>query len=155
MNTTDIKVFASKFDSDTLQVIYSWDALWLSQKDVYTLFGISTEELSKEMWNIFSNKILSKRENVAKFQIWKNKKVILCFRIGFLISLWYRLKNRAATQFVIKTNRKIKSYYIKRTQKTIVPQKSEKTLENTSYLDILTRIIELSQKIQFWSKTAV
>ena len=132
METIQSKSFEVAYKSSLLVPIWDQGSLWFCQKDICKLFSIESEELFSEAENIFSLKIFGRKENIAYFEIAGQRKMY--FRVGFLLSLWYRLHKQEAAKFVIKINRLIKNKCDK--QKLIDDQNKKATMtqEHSSLL---------------------
>ncbi len=147
-STNKIEVFKSKFREENLNVVFTKKSLWLSKDDVCILFEISSERLDYELMKIFSGWIFSRKENRERFLMWeKKKKVVEFFRLGVIISLWYRIKANKGTQYIIQTNRIIKT----RLSKSIEIKRKEikqTVQEEVSGIDLLNKAIELVHSLR-------
>ena len=147
-STNKIEVFRSEFRGESLKVVYTKKSLWLSKKDIYSLFEISEERLDYELMKIFSGGIFRRKENRERFLMWnKKKKAVEFFRLGVIISLGYRIKAKKGTQYIIQTNRIIKT----RLSKTVEVKRKEikqTVQEEVSGLDLLNKAIELVHSLR-------
>ena len=153
-HANDIEVFSSKFREEDLNVIFTRKSLWLSKKDICSLFEISEERLDYELMKIFSDGIFSKKENRERFQVWGKKNVTEFFRLGVIISLGYRIKASEWTKYIIHTNRVIKTRLSKnadRVESIIKENTKNAALENNyqeKSMDILNKALELVHSLR-------
>ncbi len=147
-STNKIEVFKSEFRGENLNVIFTKKSLWLSKKDICTLFEISGERLDYELMKIFSDGIFSRKENRERFLMWdKKKKAVEFFRLWVIISLGYRIKANKGTQYIIQTNRIIKT----RLSKSVEVKRNEikeTVQEEVNGLDLVNKAIELVHSLR-------
>ena len=147
-STNTIEVFKSEFAGENLNVVFTKKSLWLSKKDICTLFEISEERLDYELMKIFTGGIFARKENRERFIMGDTKKkAVEFFRLGVIISLGYRIKANKGTQYIIQTNRIIKTRLSKSVEVNR-KQVKETVQEEVSGLDVLNKAIELVHSLR-------
>ena len=129
------------------------DTVWLSLKELCTLYGRDKSVISRHINNIFKEKELDRGSTVAKnahVQFEGNRKIkreIEFFNLDVIISLGYRVHSKNGVIFRKWANRILKDYLIKGF--VINPKKVEITIDDwnalnnrLSYLETKTNQIE-------------
>lgn len=153
-HANDIEVFTSTYNESNLNVIFTQKSLWLSKKDICSLFEITEDRLDYELMKIFSDGIFSRKENRERFQVGDSKKITEFFRLGVIISLWYRIKAANWTKYIINTNRLIKtrlSKSIELIEKESVRSREEsvnREKNNDKKLHLLNRALKLVHSLR-------
>jgi hypothetical protein len=99
-----------------VDVVYSGETFWLTQKRMAELFGVAVPAISKHLKNIFEtgelqeNSVISKMETTAA----DGKNYTTAFySLDAVIAVGYRVNSRQATQFRIWATERLKEYIIK------------------------------------------
>lgn len=114
----DIKIFQWK----NWEIQFKWDikskTIWWNLNQISTLFWKDKSTISRHIKNIFKTWELIENETVAFFATVQNewaKKVerqIEYFNLDMIISIWYRVNSKQATEFRIWSTSILKEYLI-------------------------------------------
>lgn len=92
------------------------ETLWLTQKELTNLFGVSKSTISEHLINIFESGELEQNSVVRKIRTTatdgKNY-IITYYNLDAIISVGYRVNSTKATQFRIWANQILKEFIIK------------------------------------------
>lgn len=95
------------------------DTIWLTQKAMSELFGVSVPSISRHLANIYAEQELSSEATIAKIETVQQegdrrvKRVVDFYNLDAIISVGYRVNSRRATQFRIWATSVLKEYMIK------------------------------------------
>lgn len=114
--SSDIIFYSSPEGNVKIEVIYSGETFWLTQKRMAELFGVAVPEVSKHLKNIFEtgelqeNSVISKMETTAA----DGKNYLTAFyNLDAIIAVGYRVNSRQATQFRIWATKTLREFIIK------------------------------------------
>src|SRR5574344_344616 len=123
-----------------LEVSMNEDTVWLTQKQMSTLFNTNRSTVTKHINNIFSELELDKKSNVQKMHIANSDKPITLYSLDVIISVGYRVKSKNGIIFRRWANKVLKDYLLKG---YAVNNKRLEYLEKTvKLIDIASRIDE-------------
>jgi len=156
MNKGEIKIFKAKTWNTEIQVNFEKDTVWLSQEQISKLFWVDRTVITKHINNIFRAEELDKNQVCAKnahtASDWKIYKTNF-YNLDMIISIWYRVNSKQATQFRIWATSILKNYLIKwySINQKRLEEKWYKELENT--LSLFKKTLKswnLSQDEAIW-----
>lgn len=115
-NSSDIILYSSPEGNIKVEVIYSGETFWLTQKRMAELFGVAVPAVSKHLKNIFEtgelqeDVVISKMETTAA----DGKNYLTAFyNLDAIIAVGYRVNSRQATQFRIWATKTLREFIIK------------------------------------------
>lgn len=98
------------------------ESIWLSQKGMAELFGVSTSSISRHLKNIFEEGELEEKVVIAEIATTTphgaiegktQTKDVMYYNLDAIISVGYRVNSRRATAFRIWATKILKEYMIK------------------------------------------
>ena len=99
-----------------IEIFLNERTLWLTQKRMAELFGVSIPTINEHLKNIFSSGELNEISVIRKFRItaedWKKYNTNF-YNLDAIISVWYRVNSSQATQFRIWATQVLREYLIK------------------------------------------
>ena len=114
--SSDIILYSSPEGNFRMEVIFSGETFWLSQKRMAELFGVEVPAVSKHLKNIFEtgeleeDSVISKMETTAA----DGKNYLSSFyNLDAIIAVGYRVNSRQATQFRIWATKTLREFIIK------------------------------------------
>lgn len=113
-----IAIYEDESGDIKLDVSLENETLWLSQKQLETLFDRDKSVISRHIKNIFKEEELDKNATVVKnatVQIEGNREVIReieYYNLDMIISLGYRVNSKRATSFRVWATKILKDYII-------------------------------------------
>jgi len=105
-----------------IEVHLDWETVWLSQKQMATLFWIDVSWISRHLKNIFEEWELDENVVIAFFanttEHWAisgktQTNQVKYYNLDVIISLWYRVNSIQATRFRQWATQRLKEYLIK------------------------------------------
>jgi len=115
-NSSDIILYSSPEGNVKVEVMYSGETFWLTQKRMAELFGVEVPAVSKHLKNIFEtgelqeDSVISKMETTAA----DGKNYVTAFyNLDAIIAVGYRVNSRQATQFRIWATKTLREFIIK------------------------------------------
>jgi len=158
-NKWEIKIYKAESWNTEIQVKFENDTVWLTQEQISIIFWVNRPAITKhinnifESWELNDNQTCSILEQVKKE--WKKqvKRKIKYYNLDMIISVWYRINSKQATNFRIWATSVLKDYLIKwySINKKRLQEKWYKELEQT--LNIFKKTLkswELSQDEAMW-----
>jgi hypothetical protein len=115
-NSSDIILYSSSEGNVKVEVMYSGETFWLTQKRMAELFGVEVPAVSKHLKNIFEtgelqeDAVISKMETTAADG--KNYDTAF-YNLDAIIAVGYRVNSRQATQFRIWATKILREFIIK------------------------------------------
>lgn len=115
----EILLYKTENEDIKLEVLIQDETIWLSQKQICSLFGRDKSVISRHIKNIFNENELDINSTVAKnatVQKEGNREVIRdvdFYNLDMIISVGYRVNSQKATQFRIWATNVLKEYIIK------------------------------------------
>lgn len=119
MNSSEIKIYESQDGNALIEVKLQEDTVWLTQKQMSTLFGTEVPAISKHIKNIFSDGELFENSTVSKMEIVRKegkrnvKRTLEHYNLDVIISVGYRVNSKRGIQFRIWANKILKEYLVK------------------------------------------
>lgn len=114
--THPILFYATAEGAVNIEVYYDNENMWLSQKQLSTLFNVDRSVITKHLKNIFESDELDKESVCAKFAhtaVDGKTYTTQFYNLDAIISVGYRVNSLKATQFRIWATKTIKEYIIK------------------------------------------
>ncbi len=153
---SEIIIYQTEDGKTDIEVRLENEDLWLSQKQLAELFGVTKQNISLHIQNIFEEGELSPNSTVKNFltvqQEGKRKvrREIEHYNLDMIISVGYRVKSKIATRFRQWATKQLKEYIIKG---FVMDDERLKEAKNSYFDELLERIrdIRSSEKI-FWKK---
>ena len=102
-----------------VNVYYSGETFWLTQKAMAELFGVNPQAITKHLGNIYEEHELvkestcSKMEQVQQEGLRTVKRMVDFYNLDAIIAVGYRVNSKQATAFRIWATRTLKEYIIK------------------------------------------
>ena len=102
-----------------VDVFVEGETVWLTQKSMGELFGVTKKTISEHLGNIFTSNELQKKATVRNFRTVQQegerlvKRDIEYYNLDAIISVGYRVNSSKATQFRIWATQTLKEYIIK------------------------------------------
>lgn len=118
MSNFSFLVYRSSDEDVSVNAIVKDESVWLSQKAMAELFGVSKSTISRHLKNIFDEGELSKEATVANFatvQVEKEREVkrnITYYNLDVIISVGYRVKSKRGIIFRQWANKVLKQYLL-------------------------------------------
>jgi hypothetical protein len=96
-----------------IEVFYSGETVWLTQKRMAELFNVDRSVITKHITNIFESGELVERGNVQKMHNAHSAKPVTYYNLDVIISVGYRVNSQQATQFRQWATRTLRDFMIK------------------------------------------
>lgn len=118
-NSSDIILYSSPEGNIKVEVVYSGETFWLTQKRMAELFGVEVPAVSKHLANIFESGELVQEATVSILEIVQqegNRNVtrkMEFYNLDAIIAVGYRVNSRQATQFRIWATKTLREFIIK------------------------------------------
>jgi prophage maintenance system killer protein len=119
MKNNEIVLFESKDGNVTLPVSVDVDTVWLSRMQMAELFGVTPQNITIHLKNVFKSQELDKESTSKDFLLVQNEggrqitRSVNCYNLDAIISVGYRVNSSRATQFRIWATKVLKEYLIK------------------------------------------
>jgi hypothetical protein len=149
-STAEFLIFTAQAGEGSIEVRVEEDTVWLTQKLMAELFGVSVSTINEHLKNIFAIRELEQRASIRNFRIVQTEgsrqvsRSIEFYNLDAIISVGYRVNSARATQFRqwatgILREFAIKGYVLDR-----------KRLENGGFLgeDYFERLLEEIREIR-------
>ncbi|QSE99359.1 virulence RhuM family protein [Fulvivirga lutea] len=149
-NQNQIEIFQSANGQTEVEVRFQEETIWLSQKQMATLFEKDTDTIGLHLKNIFNEQELDEHSTTEDYSVVQKegsrnvKRTIKHYNLDAIISVGYRVNSKRGTQFRIWATQRLKDYLVqgyainqKRLEQT---QQEVKLLK--SGIQILSRAIE-------------
>ncbi|MEY4243008.1 MAG: hypothetical protein RLZZ245_593 [Verrucomicrobiota bacterium] len=101
-STAEFLIFTAQAGEESLEVRYEDETIWLTQKLIAELFGVSVKTISEHFQNIFASNELTENSVVRKFRITAadgKSYDTQHYNLDAIISVGYRVNSVRATQF--------------------------------------------------------
>jgi len=115
-NTSEIILFSSSDGSVRIEVVYSGETFWLTQKRMAELFDVEIPAISKHLKNIFDTSELQDSAVISKMETTAadGKNYVTAFyNLDAIIAVGYRVNSKQATQFRIWATKNLREFIIK------------------------------------------
>lgn len=122
MSNFQFLVYTAADENISVNAVVKDDSIWLSQKALADLFGVSKSTVSRHLKNIFEEGELEEKVVVAKIATTTQHgaipektqtKSVSYYNLDAIISVGYRINSRRATQFRIWATSVLKEYMLK------------------------------------------
>jgi len=119
MNKGDIKIYKAKTWNTEIQVKLDNETVWLNQDQIAVIFWVNRPAITKHINNILKSWELSEKETSSILEHvqkeWKKqvKRKIKYYNLDMIISVWYRINSKQATDFRIWATSILKDYLVK------------------------------------------
>lgn len=113
---SEFMIFKSANGEIKIEVFLHNETVWLTQKKMAELFGVSIPTINEHIKNIFDSNELIEESVIRKFLITANDNKqykTLFYNLDMIISVGYRVNSHRATQFRIWATKVLKEYIIK------------------------------------------
>lgn len=114
--SSDIILYNSSEGNIKVEVIYSGETFWLTQKRMAELFGVEVPAISKHLKNIFESAELREDQVISKMETTAadGKNYLTAFyNLDAIIAVGYRINSKQATQFRIWATKVLREFIIK------------------------------------------
>ena len=118
-NSSDIILYSSPEGNIKVEVVYSGETFWLTQKRMAELFGVEVPAVSKHLANIFESGELVQEATVSILEIVQQEgsrnvtRKMEFYNLDAIIAVGYRVNSRQATQFRIWATKTLREFIIK------------------------------------------
>ena len=118
-NNQSIIIYQKENGATNIEVHFEGDNLWLSQAQIAALFGVTTQNITLHIKNIYNEGELQEDSTCKDFlQVQKEgnravSRMIKCYNLDLIISLGYRINSSIATKFRIWATERLKEYILK------------------------------------------
>jgi prophage maintenance system killer protein len=112
-NKGEIIIYKAKDGETKLEVNLQDETVWLTQKQIASLFGIERSVITKHLNNIFKTGELDEKSNVHFLHIANSDKPVKFYNLDVIISIGYRTNSLRATQFRIWATKTLKDHLVK------------------------------------------
>lgn len=114
-----IVIYQDSKNTPAISLLLEDDTLWLTQRQIAELFGVTKQAINQHINNIFEEEELSKSSTVKFFLIVQNEgnrqvsRELEHYNLDMIISVGYRVNSKNATKFRQWASRILKEYLIK------------------------------------------
>jgi len=106
-------------DKDSIEVRYEDENIWLTQKMLATVYGVSIATINEHIKNIYNDNELEENSTIRKFLIVQkegNRNIsrnVAHYNLQMIIAIGFKVDNERAVQFRKWANQIVKDYTIK------------------------------------------
>jgi hypothetical protein len=146
-STAEFLIFTTQSGADGIEVRYEDETIWLTQKLMAALFGVTVPTINEHLKNIFAGEELQQDSVIRKFRTTasdgKNYNTNF-YNVDAIISVGYRVNSKRATQFRQWATRVLREFAVKGYVL------DRKRMENGSFLgeDYFERLLEEIREIR-------
>jgi len=118
-NTSNFILYTTPEGEVQLNILLQEETIWLTQKAMGELFGVSKSTISEHIANIFETQELQKEATVRNFRTVQQEgdrvvsRDLEYYNLDAIISVGYRVNSSKATQFRIWATKTLKEFIIK------------------------------------------
>jgi hypothetical protein len=118
-NASDIILYSSPEGNVKIEVVFSDETFWLTQKRMAELFGVEVPAVSKHLANIFETGELVKEATISILETVQQEgsrnvtRKMEFYSLDAIIAVGYRVNSRQATQFRTWATQTLKEFIIK------------------------------------------
>ncbi len=152
-----IEIYKSKDNLIKINVNFDEDTVWLSQKQMASLFGRDRKTINRHILNIFKEDELDKKlvcsffEHTTQHGAIEGKtqtNKIRYYNLDVIISIGYRVKSQQGVQFRQWATQRLKDYLVNgyAINEKRLKQKQQEVLHLKTGIQILNRAIEFQNK---------
>lgn len=104
-STAEFLIFKIENKEQGIEVLYSNETIWATQKAIAELFGVGIPAINKHLNNIYDEHELNREATISKMEIVQTegvrevKRMIEFYNLDAIISVGYRVNSVRATQF--------------------------------------------------------
>jgi len=115
----EIIIYQTSDNQTQIDVKFENETVWLTQKQMATLFDKNVMTVNEHIKNIYNEGELDEKATIRKSLIVQqegNREVsreVLLYNLDVIISVGYRVKSQRGTQFRIWATQRLKEYLIK------------------------------------------
>lgn len=115
----ELLVYQGQGLSDPVQVRLEGETVWLSQKLMAELYGVSTPTINEHISNIYDDEELLPEATIRKFRIVQMEgsrevgRLIDHYNLEMIIAVGFRVRSRRGSQFRKWANERISEYLVK------------------------------------------
>lgn len=119
LNTSNFILYTTPEGKVQLNILLQDETIWLTQRAVGELFGVSKSTISEHIANIFETQELQKETTVRNFRTVQQEgdrvvsRDLEYYNLDAIISVGYRVNSSKATQFRIWATKTLKEFIIK------------------------------------------
>ncbi|MEQ9437487.1 MAG: virulence protein RhuM/Fic/DOC family protein [Cyclobacteriaceae bacterium] len=147
--SSQIEIYKSEDGQTQVEVKFEQDTIWLSQRQIASLFGTEVPAINKHIKNIFQDGELSPEATISKMEIVQTEgkrrvnRTVEGYNLDMIISVGYRVNSSRATQFRIWATQRLKDYLVQgyAINETRLAQKQQEVQHLKTGIRILERAI--------------
>ena len=119
MKKNEIVLFEAKDGKVTLPVQLDAETVWLTRMQMAELFGVTPQNITLHLGNIFKTGELDKASTSKDFLLVQKEgarsisRMVNCYNLDAIISVGYRINSVRATQFRIWATKVLKEYLVR------------------------------------------
>ena len=160
MASSEIILYSTPQGEIKIEVFLQDETVWLTQRAMGELFGVSKKTISEHLGNIYKSNELQREATVRKIRTVQNEgerevaRNLDFYNLDAIISVGYRVNSHQATQFRIWATKTLKEFIIKGFVLDDERLKQGKKLFGKDYFDeLLERIREIrASERRFYQK---
>ena len=160
MANSEIILYSTPQGEIKIEVFLQDETVWLTQRAMGELFGVSKKTISEHLGNIYKSNELQREATVRKIRTVQNEgerevaRTLDFYNLDAIISVGYRVNSHQATQFRIWATKTLKEFIIKGFVLDDERLKQGKKLFGKDYFDeLLERIREIrASERRFYQK---
>jgi hypothetical protein len=113
-----IEIYQAKNGQASIDVTFEKDTIWLTQKQIATIFGTEIPAVNKHIKNVFSEEELVKYSTISKMEIVQKegnrevKRLVDTYNLDMIISIGYRINSNQATKFRQWATQRLKEHLV-------------------------------------------
>lgn len=160
MSNSEIILYTTPQGEIKIEVFLQDETVWLTQRAMGELFGVSKKTISEHLGNVYKSNELQREATVRKIRTVQNEgerevaRTLDFYNLDAIISVGYRVNSHQATQFRIWATKTLKEFIIKGFVLDNERLKQGKKLFGKDYFDeLLERIREIrASERRFYQK---
>lgn len=145
-----IEIYQSNNGQSHIEVIVRDETIWLSQKQIASLFGTEVPAINKHVKNILNDGELKSEATISKMEIVQTEgkrqvvRQVDVYNLDMILSVGYRVNSNKATSFRIWATQRLKDYLIQgyAINEKRLAQKQQQVQTLKDGIRILSRAIE-------------
>jgi len=117
--SSEIILYNSAEETIRVEVMYSAETFWLSQRRMAELFNVDVRTINEHLQNIFQTAELQEDRTIRKFRIVQKEgqrdisRDVEFYNLDAIIAVGYRVNSKQATQFRIWATQTLREFIIK------------------------------------------
>ncbi len=118
-SNSQIIIYQNESGEVKLDVRFDGDTVWLTQKMMAELFGVSTPNVNMHLKNVFDEAELTRASTIKEFLIVQKEgsrdisRNVEFYNLDAIIAVGYRINSKRATQFRIWATKTLKEFIVK------------------------------------------